>query len=248
MVFQDPYGSLDPRQTVADRRPSRWRLQGDAHRRRARRASAPHATLLDAVGLRAADARQVPARVLRRPAPAHRDRARADASREVIVADEPVSALDVSVQAQVLNLMQDLQDELGLSYLFISHDLAVVALVSDEVLVSRAAASPPLPSLPHSGSRCPQRSRWRNRPRTRWCSAWCSSRCPAWTRPPAPAAAIGEVVHYNILEGLTKISAGGAVSPLLAETGRSSPTARATPSPAQGREVPGRRRRSIRRR
>jgi peptide/nickel transport system ATP-binding protein len=131
MVFQDPYGSLDPRrsvlQTVAE--PLRA-LQGAAAEQRTRVAEA-----LEAVGLSAADLARYPHEF----SGGQRQRiaiARALVTRpRLIVADEPVSALDVSVQAQVLNLLRELQQRYGLAYLFISHDLAVVDLVCDEVLV-----------------------------------------------------------------------------------------------------------------
>jgi peptide/nickel transport system ATP-binding protein len=132
MVFQDPYGSLDPRRTVGQTVGEPLALlQGAADAERRERTD----EALEAVGLRAADATKYPHEF----SGGQRQRvaiARALITRpRLIVADEPVSALDVSVQAQVLNLMQDLQERWGLSYLFISHDLAVVDLVCDEVLV-----------------------------------------------------------------------------------------------------------------
>jgi peptide/nickel transport system ATP-binding protein len=132
MVFQDPYGSLDPRLTVE-------RIVGEAleailHVGRGERRERV-GEVLDAVGLRASDAGKYPHEF----SGGQRQRiaiARALVTRpKLIVADEPVSALDVSVQAQVLNLMQDLQERYGLAYLFISHDLAVVDLLCDEVIV-----------------------------------------------------------------------------------------------------------------
>jgi peptide/nickel transport system ATP-binding protein len=132
MVFQDPFGSLDPRRTVLQTVAEPLAvLQGAGRAEQRERA----AEVLDAVGLGAADLLKYPHEF----SGGQRQRiaiARALITRpRLIVADEPVSALDVSVQAQVLNLMQDLQDRCGLTYLFISHDLAVVDLVCDEVLV-----------------------------------------------------------------------------------------------------------------
>jgi peptide/nickel transport system ATP-binding protein len=132
MVFQDPYGSLDPRQTVQ-------RIVSEPLTALARSSAAEQreqaSAMLAAVGLRQDDLDKYPHEF----SGGQRQRiaiARALVTRpRLIVADEPVSALDVSVQAQVLNLMQDLQDQFGISYLFISHDLAVVDHLCDEVAV-----------------------------------------------------------------------------------------------------------------
>ncbi|MFJ8468881.1 ABC transporter ATP-binding protein [Streptomyces swartbergensis] len=133
MVFQDPFGSLNPRLCAADLIGEPWlthRGLVPASKRAARVAE-----LLEMVGLRASDASRHPHEF----SGGQRQRigiARALALEpEVIVCDEPVSALDLSVQAQVLNLLCDLRDELGLSYVFISHDLSVVRHLADRVAV-----------------------------------------------------------------------------------------------------------------
>ena len=132
MVFQDPYGSLDPRQTVARTVAEPLAALGETSPAQ-QRVQATH--MLDAVGLRPSDLDKYPHEF----SGGQRQRiaiARALITRpQLIVADEPVSALDVSVQAQVLNLMHDLQAELGVTYLLISHDLAVVQHLCDEVAV-----------------------------------------------------------------------------------------------------------------
>jgi peptide/nickel transport system ATP-binding protein len=132
-VFQDPYGSLDPRHRIARivAEPV-VALEPDVARpARALRV----AEALDAVGLPAAAGEKYPHEF----SGGQRQRvaiARALITRPaLIVADEPVSALDVSVQAQVLNLMLDLQERLGLAYLFISHDLSVVRCITEAVAV-----------------------------------------------------------------------------------------------------------------
>jgi ABC-type microcin C transport system duplicated ATPase subunit YejF len=132
MVFQDPYGSLDPRQKVArivaEPLAALPNISKDEAHQRSTQA-------LTSVGLRASDLDKYPHEF----SGGQRQRiaiARALITRpQLIVADEPVSALDVSVQAQVLNLMQDLAQEFGVTYLLISHDLAVVHHVCDEVAV-----------------------------------------------------------------------------------------------------------------
>lgn len=133
MVFQDPYESLDPRLkvgvSIADPLDALHQVHSQAERRD------KISEALEAVGLRAADAEKFPHEF----SGGQRQRiaiARALITRpKLIVADEPVSALDVSVQAQVLNLMQDLRERYGIAYLFISHNLAVVRHVAEEVAV-----------------------------------------------------------------------------------------------------------------
>ena len=145
-VFQDPYGSLSPRRTVAQtvREPLDVHQVGTAAERRSRVAE-----LLDIVGLSPVAANRYPHEF----SGGQRQRvgiARALAlNPQFIVADEPVSALDVSVQSQVLNLIARLQRERGIAFLFISHDLAVIQHVSDQIgvmylgkLVELAPAAP----------------------------------------------------------------------------------------------------------
>jgi peptide/nickel transport system ATP-binding protein len=136
IIFQNPYASLNPRFVVGDilTEPMRLHRIGADDGERERMALA----LLDRVGLPALSLRKYPHEF----SGGQRQRiaiARALTLKpEVLICDESVSALDVSVQAQVLNLLQDLQDEFRMSYLFISHDLAVVKYISDQVMVMNA--------------------------------------------------------------------------------------------------------------
>jgi oligopeptide transport system ATP-binding protein len=134
MVFQDPYASLNARMSAGDIIAEPWRSHKNLYKSRRDRDIRVRG-LLDLVGLGAKAADKYPQEF----SGGQRQRigiARALAlDPDVIICDEPVSALDLSVQAQVLNLLNDLQDQLGISYIFISHDLSVVRHVADSVAV-----------------------------------------------------------------------------------------------------------------
>ncbi|AKT40045.1 ABC transporter ATP-binding protein [Chondromyces crocatus] len=133
MIFQDPYASLNPRMTVLDIIAEPLRTHGLVRSRE--QTATEVAKLMEMVGLAPAYMRRYPHEF----SGGQRQRvgiARAIALRpKLVVADEPVSALDVSIQAQILNLLEDLQRELGLTYLFVAHDLAAVRHLSTEIAV-----------------------------------------------------------------------------------------------------------------
>jgi peptide/nickel transport system ATP-binding protein/oligopeptide transport system ATP-binding protein len=133
MVFQDPYASLDPRRSIGDSVAETGDIHGVFKSRQERTDLV--AQTLTQVGLDPSFAGRFPHQL------SGGQRQRVGIARallptpELIIADEPVSALDVSVQAQVLNLLADLKEEMGLTMMFISHDLGVVAQISDQVAV-----------------------------------------------------------------------------------------------------------------
>ncbi|MGI6075847.1 MAG: ABC transporter ATP-binding protein [Pyramidobacter sp.] len=135
IIFQDPFASLNPRMTVAEAIAAPLIVQNVYSRRDKKGLHRKVAEFMDLVGLAPRLVNTYPHEL----DGGRRQRigiARAMAlNPKFIVCDEPVSALDVSIQAQILNLMQDLQEQMGLTYMFITHDLSVVKFISDDIIV-----------------------------------------------------------------------------------------------------------------
>ena len=202
MVFQDPYSSLNPRMTVGDivAEPIDIHHLCRTKQERAERVQ----ELLKTVGISGEQS----TRYAHEFSGGQRQRigiARALASNpEFIVCDEPVSALDVSIQAQVINMLEDLQDQLGLSYLFIAHDLSVVKHISNRIAVMyRARWSKWRPRSSCTGTRrtrtrfrscrpcrCPTRKRRAARTAS-FCRATCPARCTCLPAARSAPAATG---------------------------------------------------------
>jgi len=135
IIFQDPYASLNPRMTVSQAIAAPLLIQGIYHKGEKDKIAKKVSEMMDLVGLAPRLVNSYPHEL----DGGRRQRigiARAlSLNPKLIVCDEPVSALDVSIQAQVLNLMQDLQEQMGLTYLFITHNLSVVKHLSDQIVV-----------------------------------------------------------------------------------------------------------------
>lgn len=133
MVFQDPFSSLNPQKTIQWILEEPLRAQGISKKERTERAS----YMLDRIGLGAEYANRLPDEL----SGGQRQRVAIAAAiitkPKLLIADEPVSALDVTVQAQILTLLKELQDEFDLSYIFISHDLDVIYQICDRVMVMK---------------------------------------------------------------------------------------------------------------
>ena len=132
IVFQNPYGSLNPRKTVAEMLEEPLKLNTDLDTTQRRKAAEE---MISKVGMRPEHADRYPHMF------SGGQRQRIAVARslmlrpKILILDEPVSALDLSIQAQILNLLSDLQEEFGLAYIFISHDLSVVRRIADDIIV-----------------------------------------------------------------------------------------------------------------